>query len=216
MNGTKFAVLAHEDRADGGAATAPQAWPDAMYGEAATEASLGTGAGAGTAISGLPAEASATLPEPDSSVGAATDETTLADDAALDMSPASDTVAPAVDAVADDAPGPPSCDVDGDGYLAKGAPCFGTDCCDIDSDVHPGQTQYFTTPSQCGNYDYDCDGIATPEYAVANCQWVGLGCTGDGFVDITACGVIASFEVCTSTSALTCSASVGSLIQACR
>jgi hypothetical protein len=140
----------------------------------------------------------------------------LVDDAAFDAPPTSDVLALEADAAGDDAPGPSSCDVDGDGYLAKGAPCFGNDCCDTDANVHPGQTKYFTGPSQCGSYDYDCDGIATPEYAVANCQWVGLGCTGDGFVDITPCGDTASFSVCASTSALTCSASVGSLTQGCR
>jgi hypothetical protein len=219
MQGTEFAAPGHENRLGANASTAPQASADAMYAEADPAAPLGTGAGAGTPTSsgGVPTEASVTLPKPDSSVETApSDESSLLDDAALDVSPASDTAALAVVAVADGAPGPSSCDVDGDGYLATGAPCFGNDCCDIDSDVHPGQTQYFRSPSQCGSYDYDCDGIATPEYAVASCQWVGLGCTGDGFVDITACGVTAAFTVCTATSALTCTADVGSLIQACR
>jgi hypothetical protein len=214
MHGTEFVAPGHENRVDASAATVPQARPDAMLGEAASTTPLGGGAGTSTSSGGERSEASAALPEPDSSspVG----EAWLVDDAALDVSLASDTVALAVDDGPDDAPGPTSCDVDGDGYLARGAPCFGNDCCDTDSYVHPGQTQYFTSPSLCGNYDYDCDGIATPEYAVADCKWVGLGCTGDGFVDITPCGVIASFSVCTSTTALSCTASIGSLTQACR
>ena len=70
--------------------------------------------------------------------------------------------------------------------VAAGPPCLGDDCCDTDPMVHPGQTAYFTSPSQCGSFDYDCDGTATPQYGLANCQWIGLGCTGDGFVDSTA------------------------------
>ena len=109
-----------------------------------------------------------------------------------------------------------SCDQDGDGHLAAGPPCFGDDCCDTDANVHPGQTAYFTSASLCGGYDYDCDGASTPEYGVANCQWVGLGCTGDGFVSAADCGETAPFSVCASTSVVTCAASVGSLTQACR
>ena len=41
------------------------------------------------------------------------------------------------------ADGPPSCDQDGDGYLARVSPCNGTDCCDMDPNAHPGQTQFF-------------------------------------------------------------------------
>ena len=82
--------------------------------------------------------------------------------------------------------------------------------------VHPGQTGYFTSPSQCGSFDYDCDGKATPQYGLANCQWNGLACSGDGFVDSTPCGATAAFSVCASTGLLTCAASVGSLTQGCR
>jgi hypothetical protein len=190
-----------------------------MYADGASQSPLGVVAEAGTSAAGNGGvfEASVVLPAPDSPPEATpVNEPSLGDDAVVDSSPARDSLAMALESGIEGATSPSSCDQDGDGYLATGTPCFGNDCCDTDPNVHPGQTAYFTSPSQCGSYDYNCDGIATPEYAVANCQWVGLGCTGDGFVDITACGVTASFSVCTSTSALTCAASVGSLTQACR
>lgn len=39
-----------------------------------------------------------------------------------------------------------------------------TDCCDIDDDVHVGQTQYFVPASACGSWDYNCDSSSTRQY----------------------------------------------------
>jgi hypothetical protein len=44
------------------------------------------------------------------------------------------------------------------GYVANN-----TDCCDTDAHAFPGQTAYFTVADACGSYDYNCDGLATPE-----------------------------------------------------
>ncbi len=58
----------------------------------------------------------------------------------------------------------PDCcvDEDGDGYGKYGraaCPHPGLiDCCDNDSNTHPGQTAYFTEPNNCSSYDYNCSG----------------------------------------------------------
>jgi hypothetical protein len=74
-------------------------------------------------------------------------------------------------------------DEDGDGYgsaplsVCGDAPAPGDavtedgDCCDVDANVHPGQHAYFSAPSACGAFDYDCDGTEEPENP--DCQ---LGC----------------------------------------
>ena len=119
------------------------------------------------------------------------------------------------DAASHDAADP--CDQDGDGHKATGPTCGGDDCCDTDSNAYPGQTAYFSTPTACGGYDYNCDGVATPQYGLANCQSSVLSCSGDGFDQVTACGVEAPFSVCASSGLLSpCTASVGTLTQACR
>jgi len=66
------------------------------------------------------------------------------------------------------------CDMDGDGYKAKGAPCNGTDCCDTDANANPGQMMYFPMPDKCGSFDYNCDGTFTSEYS-ANLTCSGVG-----------------------------------------
>jgi hypothetical protein len=228
--GTEFAPSARETQLDGGLALAqgrpdagsaregsddvPQAVGAAGSADAAGQALSSEGSSSQEAASttGLASgvdgsfEAASSAPAFDSDGDAAPPDGSLSDASPPDASPPDDSPA---------ATGS-SCDQDGDGYMAAGPPCYGNDCCDTDANVHPGQTAYFTTPSQCGSYDYDCDGTATPEYGLADCTWTGLGCTGDGFVDATACGATAAFSVCASTGLLTCTASVGSLTQACR
>lgn len=49
------------------------------------------------------------------------------------------------------------CDQDGDGFVSVG--CGGTDCCDIDPDAFPGQTEWFESPNACGSWDYNCDRV---------------------------------------------------------
>jgi hypothetical protein len=210
--GTEFAAEGSEGRPDGGLA-APQGHPDAASkGEDSAEVRQDVGAGIGPTPAVLaPSEAGSS---PQVELAQDSGSAPEASEAPFDAARSSD--AADGDAVPPDAPATSSCDRDGDGHLAAGAPCFGDDCCDTDPNVYPGQTAYFTAPSQCGGFDYDCDGAATPQYGLANCAWAGLGCAGDGFVDSTACGATAPFSVCASTGLLTCAASVGSLTQACR
>ena len=159
-------------------------------------------------------------------VGAGSDDAGVEEDATGDGDVESDAVtanpadsapsSPGADASFPDAAADP-CDQDGDGHKAMGLTCGGDDCCDADPKVYPGQTAYFATPTACGGYDYDCDGVTMAQYGLANCQSSVLSCSGDGFNQITACGVEASFSVCASSGLLSpCTASVGTLTQACR
>lgn len=88
------------------------------------------------------------------------------------------------------------CDKDGDGHREMGNVCFGDDCCDVDANVHPGQTGYFATQSACSSFDYDCDGTASVESGTVSCKLGFFSCSGDGFAAPTACGVIARYETC--------------------
>jgi hypothetical protein len=69
-------------------------------------------------------------------------------------------------------------DADGDGYGDKtiafsrcdampnvpaGYVVGGSDCCDSDPDVHPGQNAFFAGSSACG-YDYNCNGRSEPDH----------------------------------------------------
>lgn len=65
-------------------------------------------------------------------------------------------------------------DADGDGYgttattqYSCGATPSGYvktagDCCDSDNRARPGQTSAYTTANNCGSFDYNCDGAASP------------------------------------------------------
>jgi hypothetical protein len=66
------------------------------------------------------------------------------------------------------------CDCDGDGYNAATPECNhdGGDCDDHDALVHPGQMMWFTTPSEHGLWDYNCNGAK--EYEIPST----LSCTG--------------------------------------
>jgi hypothetical protein len=131
--------------------------------------------------------------------------------------PQADATSPG-DAVTD-APPAVGCDEDGDGYLAMGTACGGTDCCDQDAHVHPGQTSYFTMPGACGGYDYDCDGKESPEYGAASCQWSGFSCSGDGFAPpVPGCGDNGTFTSCSVPwyDVFSCSSSNAQQAQGCR
>jgi hypothetical protein len=213
--GTEFTAEGSESRPDGGLAVA-QGRPDAASkGEDSAEVrqAVGGGIDPGPAVLALSEAGSPPQAELAEDAGSGPQ-------ASFDAPVFSDAAAAAEGDVASPDATPPttgsSCDQDGDGHLAAGAPCFGDDCCDTDPNAYPGQTAYFSTPSQCGGFDYDCDGASTPQYGLANCAWAGLGCAGDGFVAAAACGATAPFSVCASTGLLTCAASVGSLTQACR
>ncbi len=77
-------------------------------------------------------------------------------------------------------------DRDGDGYGAyndpstcecRDTPPAGyvanpTDCCDLDSRVHTGVTDFFATKNNCNNFDYNCDGNETIQelYTIGTCM----------------------------------------------
>jgi hypothetical protein len=116
---------------------------------------------------------------------------------------------------------PPSCDEDGDGYLAMTAACHGTDCCDTDRNANPGQKQFFTTADACGSFDYDCDGQLETEYgANLTCTGTGLtGCKGGpGFIGDPACGTMGPWAAgCQGSGVLACQpAATTSQVQGCR
>lgn len=93
-------------------------------------------------------------------------------------------------------------DADGDGFgssaTAKlcgttappGYASNGTDCCDADPLVKPGQTGFFDTMNICGSYDYDCVNGPEKEYPsgmvgctyTTTCSTWGFPCTTSGFV----------------------------------
>ncbi len=75
-------------------------------------------------------------------------------------------------------------DNDGDGYYAcpGGGPDrrMESDCCDSDWNVNPGQTNYFSYPNACGDFDYNCDNAET-KYSDYN-RWWDYDCSG--FLDL--------------------------------
>ncbi len=82
-----------------------------------------------------------------------------------------------------------SCDVDGDGH--DSLECGGDDCCDTDEAVP--SSDFHWQPTECGGYDYDCDGSAELglPYAVAGeCRPNGCGSThlAPGWQTVPACG----------------------------
>lgn len=94
-----------------------------------------------------------------------------------------------------------------------------TDCNDVDPDVFPGQTMYFTTAisGMPGNYDYNCDGLESRQYGCGpssggcgprcsggyqpydsstnpnGCRWA---CSTFCFLSTPACGVSATYQSC--------------------
>lgn len=83
-------------------------------------------------------------------------------------------------------------DLDGDGYgdpvrplsscsMQTGYVDNNKDCCDADSSAKPGQTVYYVAANGCGNFDYDCDGVATPKVnGPTGCYDAPLVCEYDG------------------------------------
>jgi hypothetical protein len=121
-------------------------------------------------------------------------------------------------------------DVDGDGHGDEHAPqsvcgsdetipggllLNGDDCDDGDSNVHPGQTNFFTTARANGTYDYNCDNNDEPQPigtedgcsldVCNNCNFTAGSTTG-------ACGQNVNFDTCDAS----CNGTTGSVTQACR
>lgn len=67
-----------------------------------------------------------------------------------------------------------------------------TDCNDQDNRQHPGQTNFYTTPSNVkGDYDYNCDGTiekATGEFPGGSCGFCSGGFIGDPCTKNATCG----------------------------
>jgi hypothetical protein len=183
----------------------------------------GEGGGGGTGASGFEASMADQSTAPQDIDGSETTETDAqgsTPDGAL-----VDGVAPAEASDMSDGPvsdahsdGGSLCDEDGDGYLAIGA-CGGTDCCDQDAHVHPGQTSYFTQQGACGGFDYNCDGKETEEYGAASCTWDTFSCSGDGFAaPVPGCGDVGTFTSCSIPwyNVFSCTGDNGQQTQACR
>ena len=82
-------------------------------------------------------------------------------------------------------------DLDGDNYGTTGAclcgpttdysAAYAGDCYDYSTDVHPGQTNWFTDPRGDNSFDYDCDGVEEQQYPDhadydCDCDWL-VWCT---------------------------------------
>lgn len=56
-----------------------------------------------------------------------------------------------------------------------------TDCCDADARAYPGQTAFYSTPTPCGNYDFNCNGSVTKaSNGPTGCYEAPLTCTLSG------------------------------------
>jgi hypothetical protein len=146
---------------------------------------------AGASVLGSAADASGVGPRPP--------------DAAVNPSDDGAPPSAVVDGDAPDAAPPPegadagdNCDLDVDGFKsAFKEGCNGTDCCDNDARSYPGQAAFFTTPDACGSFDYDCSGVAEPQFGKVSCTLGVLACSGSGFEQVAvACGVVATFDAC--------------------
>ncbi|MHB8874990.1 MAG: hypothetical protein ACYC8T_15000, partial [Myxococcaceae bacterium] len=90
------------------------------------------------------------------------------------------------------------------GYAAAG-----NDCCDSDNRVAPGTTAYYATANNCGNFDYNCNGVANLESTVvttcpAAVPLCGLDCASFGgniagwANSVPGCGVAATRRTCSN------------------
>ena len=93
-------------------------------------------------------------------------------------------------------------DADADGFFSQAlghtGSCQGTiepytDCYDSNANALPGQIAYFTTPRGDGSYDYNCDGVQTPQgfaWSVGTCTTSGSSCNGANMCAGTQKGVV--------------------------
>jgi hypothetical protein len=87
------------------------------------------------------------------------------------------------------------CDDDGDTHdsvLCDG----GADCNDTDTEVRPGQANYYPVPNSNGNFDYNCDGMETPQFAYFNCSGLVCNPTNSIFTQNVPCGMQGTFGNC--------------------
>jgi hypothetical protein len=91
-------------------------------------------------------------------------------------------------------------DADGDGYVGNNSVVFSTssslggylhrynstpgDCDDTDAHVHPRQNNYFTTISNGGTWDYNCNGTVESEYGATSLPTASISYYATGGVQI--------------------------------
>ena len=88
-----------------------------------------------------------------------------------------------------------TCDCDGDGYNRPGCgDNKGTDCDDLDSNVHPNAGFGTASPGK----DLNCSGVIEKQYPVGvTCVAAGLGCAApEGFTTDPRCGQSATYVSC--------------------
>jgi hypothetical protein len=99
----------------------------------------------------------------------------------------------------------PCLDRDEDGFFVAtaDADCGElVDCDDFEPLAFPGQSEFFTEARQSGGYDYNCDGVETPELdtsAGGDCYWDWFSCEGTGWYGgVPACGAEGIWHVCSA------------------
>lgn len=125
-------------------------------------------------------------------------------------------------------------DQDGDGYGIAGdtqclcqatAPYTGTqpgDCCDTDARARPSATAWFTTPNNCGSYDYNCDGQLSQQYTgTGACRFFDFPLnfceTTEGWVGGTPnCGVTGKYLTGCGLGFFVCNQQTSNIAQGCR
>jgi len=92
-----------------------------------------------------------------------------------------------------------------------------TDCCDSDANVRPTQAAYFSSASQCGGFDYDCNGVEQKELTVTG-KCSGLLCdyTAGWSGSVPACGQTGNWLNGCKTGFFTCDEQKISKTQMCR
>ena len=89
------------------------------------------------------------------------------------------------------------CDLDEDGYRAKGGRAGAPTAATSTVARTPATRPTTPPPTACGSFDYDCDGKDEQEYGQGNCQLGFFTCNGAGFdKTVPACGVAATFDTC--------------------
>jgi len=81
------------------------------------------------------------------------------------------------------------------------SPTQGTDCCDSDTNTHPGQTSWFTSQNNCSSFDYNCDGVQTQRYTIlttcpTGCFGNGRNCVTGWVSPVPSCGTSSAHRVC--------------------
>lgn len=99
-----------------------------------------------------------------------------------------------------------TCDCDGDGHKAKGAPCGGDDCDDDDPRAHPGADFVCDKPNPLTTKgDWDCNGVVDAQTPVNVVCTVTVGaCPPNGFTDNPGCGNTSGNRVTCLVSGLGC------------